>query len=235
MSYSDPIEIDFEEQEKRLGHELEEWLPKKEDKLFQNTFSSARVDPIGLSDPLSRKERSPTGRWGLYCEGFRLAADRLVEGLTGSPQEDALIYPLLALYRHHIELALKELIRSCPAYLSDLSDAEIEKKLQKVYATHSLRSLWSALQTLYLNCNDWTSEEGRKAFEHLLFELDDHDPHSQAGRYPMDKKGTQTLTRLISVDLPNLKAGVHKISHYLDCIYEGIGREAEWRSEQASW
>ena len=100
---------------------------------------------------------------------------------------------------------------------------------------HSLRSLWTSLQRLYPNCNERTSKESREAFESLLFEFDDNDPNSQAGRYPVDKKGNQTLRRLGDVDLPALKAGVHKMSHYLSAIYRAIGEEAEWRSEMASW
>ncbi len=215
--------------------EAEEWLPRKGDKLFQVTPFAARLDPLGLSDPISLKKRSPTGRWGLYSRGFLMAGDRLVEGLAGSPGEAPLIYPVLTLYRHHLELELKELIRSCPDYLSELSEAEIQKKLESLDNTHSLSSLWSTLQTLYPNCNDWASKEDQEAFKAILFEFNDHDPHSQAARYPVDKKGNQTLTRLSSVDLPALKVGVHKISHYLNCIYEGIGQEVEWRSEMASW
>lgn len=69
----------------------------------------------------------------------------------------------------------------------------------------------------------------------MLFEFDDHDPTSQGARYPIDRKGNQTLVRLERVDLQALKLGVHKISHYLSTIIEQIHADTEWESEMASW
>jgi hypothetical protein len=69
----------------------------------------------------------------------------------------------------------------------------------------------------------------------LIGESDRHDPKSRASRYPEDKEGNPTLTRLDVVDLPTLKAGIHEISHYLDAIVEQIGEQHEWEAEMASW
>ena len=69
----------------------------------------------------------------------------------------------------------------------------------------------------------------------MIGESDRHDPKSRASRYPEDKEGNPTLTRLDVVDLPTLKAGIHEISHYLDAIVEQIGEQHEWEAEMASW
>ena len=76
--------------------------------------------------PLSRKpllERGPNPSrdvyvhnrgdgWWLYADGYRLAADRLIadaEGLTRY-QRNSVLYPILFLYRQHLELMLKYII-----------------------------------------------------------------------------------------------------------------------------
>ena len=69
----------------------------------------------------------------------------------------------------------------------------------------------------------------------MILEFDEHDPSSQAGRYPEDTRGNQTLTRLEIVDLRTLKLGIHKISHYLGAVIEQIGEDREWEAEMASW
>ena len=56
----------------------------------------------------------------------------------------------------------------------------------------------------------------------------------QAARYESDKKGSPTLAGLRVVDLKDLKTGIHKLSHYLGAICEGIGQEIEWRNEMDS-
>ncbi len=223
----------FDEEARKLEKEHLDWLPRKEDKLFRESGSSALLDPLGFSLP--HAVRSLCGRWILYADGFLLAADRLVDSYGNQPWEDALIYSVLTLYRHHIELSLKILVNSCPAYLSGLSEEEASTRIRKLSETHDLKKLWHTLKTLYPRCNDWASQEQIEAFETLLFEFDEHDPDSQASRYPVHRKGSQTLLNLRAIDLCALKEGVTKISHYLDCIYEGLGQEADWRAEMESW
>jgi hypothetical protein len=155
-----------------------------------------------------------------------MAGDRLVEGSAGTAIEDALLYPILTLYRHHLELELKRLVRISLNY-STVSRAEIEGDEKKLTNTHGLTNLWSLLQKHYPKRDDWATAEAHAAFESLLFEFDQHDPNSQATRYPMDKSGRQTLTDLRYVDLRALETGVHKMSNYLGCIHEGIGQATE--------
>jgi len=149
-----------------------------------------------------------------------MAADRLVEGLTGDPSEDPLIYPTLTLYRHHLELELKALI----------GQQELMKLMQGS-KPHNLRMLWSVVQRLYPKCEKWALQETREAFERLLGDLDEADPNAMAARYPIDKQGNQTLQRLSFVNLPNLRTNIKKMSRYLECIREELAEEADWQSE----
>ena len=198
-----------------------EWFPRSGDRLFTESDRAASVDCTGYSNPFSNEPRSPIGRWGLYTDGFLIAGDRLVEGFTGTAPEDALIYPVLALYRHHLELELKGLVRQALNY-SVADKANIERGRGELSNTHGLKALWNMLQMHFPQSKDWAIPEQHAAFEALLFEFDEHDPNSQAARYPWDKKECQTLTRLRRIDLPAVKASIHKMSNYLWCFHEGI-------------
>ncbi len=204
---------------------LAEWLPRVGDRLFVESNSGAHLDPLGCSMP--GEQRSLTGRWQLYAGGFLAAGDRLVDGCGGLPYEDELIYPILHLYRHHLELQLKYVLFCCPN-----CSENVRGWLRK---EHSLRALWDKIGELYPRFGVWASRECTDSCRKLIYEFDEHDLKSQSGRYPVDQKGSQTLTRLEIVDLPMLKLGVHKVSHYLDTIIEQIGEDREWEEEMASW
>ena len=210
-----------------MSREMEEFLPRQGDKLFQASPSAAHLDPLGFSDPSTPKERSLTGRWSLYSRGFLLAGDRLVDCMTGVPVEDTLVYPILSLYRHHLELELKGLVHFCLKGLSVYKPQKIQEELKKLQREHSLRKLWHTLQTCYPGCDKYRSDNSWEAFEQLLWELDGVDPNSQASRYPVDTKSKQTLLELRYLDFNVLKIGIHKMSHYLNTLHEGICQEAD--------
>src|SRR6266849_9877987 len=63
-----------------------------------------------------------------YTEGYRRGARLLVEYVAENARDqDYLVYPIIFLYRHHIELALKNIIVRGP-YLIDRVLTDAEKK-----------------------------------------------------------------------------------------------------------
>jgi hypothetical protein len=66
-------------------------------------------------------------------------------------------------------------------------------------------------------------------------ELDRQDPIAQAGRYPVDRKGNQTLTGLSIGDMGDVKKAVNKISRYLQTIdFHLVEGEPECKSANSS-
>jgi len=100
-----------------------------------------------------------------------MAVDRLADGFTGDPAEDALIYPVLAMFRHHLELELKGVIPLCPAYLSGLDETHVQGVRDRLKKIHSLEELWKILRRLHPKCNYRVGAEGRRALQTVLFEL----------------------------------------------------------------
>ncbi len=178
-----------------LEEEMRERLPSPGDRLFVETVGAALLDPLGLSAP--GEQRSPIGKWDLYADGFLHAADRIVDSWAGQPWEDEFIYPILALYRHHLELLLKLVIRSAPGFTDEVRDW--------LYKTHELDKLWSKLEEVYRDSHLWASKECTEACAELIKELSKHDPKSYAARYPIDRQERQTLEQLRAIDLRILR------------------------------
>jgi len=220
------------EEEARLAAELEDWFPRKGDKLFVSTSNAAVVDCTGFT--ARGEKRSSIGRHDLYADGYLLAADKLVESLQGLPQEDALIYPILYLYRHHVELALKGSIYLSLNWLFQGTEEERKQRFEKLELTrkHGISELWRVLKGLIPGLVDQMGSGTTEAFESLLGQVSEHDSSGQAGRYPFDRKGQQTLMRVNEVDLNHLRLQFKKMSHYLGALDEGIHQEIEAKDSQ---
>ena len=55
-----------------------------------------------------------------YAAGYRRAAELLIEHIdTKGRDQDVLVYPVVFLYRHHVELALKRIISICLLQIDD--------------------------------------------------------------------------------------------------------------------
>lgn len=84
-----------------------------------------------------------------YTEGYRRAADILINHIddTGRDQ-DFLVYPVLFLYRHHLELLIKQVIGLALALTEDPDQYPYKKD------NHNLNTLWSHAQKLILAVDD---------------------------------------------------------------------------------
>ncbi len=126
----------------------------------------------------------------LYSDGYRLAARFLAERVCESRQElDALIYPIVYLYRHHCELVLKSITVVASALLNrKLADPEVN-----ALGRHGLIELWTNLRPL-LNrvCeaagNPPFPEEDLDGIESYIEQLNEHDSDGQRFRYATVKR-----------------------------------------------
>jgi hypothetical protein len=164
----------------------------------------------------------------LLIEGYREAAFKLLSELTQNHNNDwskidSFIYPALYVYRHYLELILKDTLR----YYRLLKD-EISADQTGFVNQHSLLELWKELKHYLENTvgHEVDSALNRNIAEKLLTEFDNKDKGSFAFRYPFNatKLFTAPATTSLnsfSVDLINLKNTCKKLSNY----FEGIN----WR------
>ena len=208
-------------EEERLQRELEDWYPRTGDRFFRESADGASL--------------AGRASWFKRSDAFREAADRVVAGYD--PEIDChLIYPVLSLYRHYVELELKARIYYCSGYLSHRSDEECSayrtEKLQE--AGHNLLKLWHLLVNLFPGISSEMKQTTRQ-FERLLQEFHRSLPDSQYANYPNDQKGNPTLADHNSIDVQNLKRIVKKFRNYFETIDIAFDQAEEWEEEQRSW
>lgn len=77
-----------------------------------------------------------------YTEGYRRAADILINHIDESGRDqDFLVYPVLFLYRHHLELLIKQIIGLALALAEDPDKHQYKKD------DHNLNNLWPLAQS----------------------------------------------------------------------------------------
>jgi len=118
--------------------------------------------------------------WWLYADGYRLAADRLIadaESLTRG-QRNAVLYPVLFLYRQHLELMLKYII---------LVGQRLRNEATQPPHHHRLRDLWGEGRRVLRERSISVSSGELARAEETIDELGGLDPSSELFRYPLDK------------------------------------------------
>jgi hypothetical protein len=157
--------------------------PKKGDQLFR---SGPPVEPDSAHlrcDPDS------------YTIGYRRAADHLVQYVFAHQRESStLAYPIVFLYRHYTELALKRIISCTPGILR----RDLTKSEQKHLLGHDLTPLWDDLEPIFASiCEtvNWEKPEAAdlEGLREYIRQLSAVDPFSTSFRYWKSKTGNQSL------------------------------------------
>ena len=82
------------------------------------------------------------GQWHQYAEGYRDAAESLYTKWREGPiQPDYLAYPMVYLYRHYVELMLKE-------FLLSAKRAGLIQLPENWECNHNLKKLWDRIHPL---------------------------------------------------------------------------------------
>lgn len=180
-----------------------------------------------------------------YSSGFRRAAHHLAEQVCGSRSEqDVLVYPIVYLYRHHVELVLKSIIETASALLGRELPARDLKKLDR----HDLAGLWEVARPLLdpvceLARNPPFPPDDLEGIDSYIRQIHEHDPDGQRFRYATIKlKGVSTRTRprLRSPSLkPELKlvnirlfaVAMEKLTDYIENIESWFGHLHQQQAE----
>ena len=169
-----------------------------------------------------RLERAALGAFvmpddGTYLAGFKRAGDMIVAAAQADGHyPDDLFFPVAYLYRHHLELMLKELV--CLGLRLGSSNG-----CDDMLGKHDLQNLWSKVKEMILSGWPDSPADELNAAEKMIGEFHKLDPTGQAFRYARDKRGEPHLQNAPRrIDLDNLKTKVDALSNYLDAAYAGI-------------
>ena len=181
--------------------------PKRGDRLFRDDL------PDWQHTGVAGQTFDDITGWCRCVDGYREAANRVVESALARDARgmfDVLIYPVVFLYRHHVELALKIIIRLG----GRLYDQE-----QPTPGHHHLIPLWQKARAV-LERRWGKGEESVDATEALIGELDAFDPASFSFRYPETKTGEASLPEPLAANLRHLAVTANSMGAFLDsCIY----------------
>ena len=149
------------------------------------------------------------GDWYIYATGYKDSADILVAHVEEHQiRQDALVYPVVFLYRQYLEIAIKTLIRQARR-LQDISEP--------IPMTHHINELWKVCSDLLREISPGDSEEEQNQIGRLIEEFCNVDPTSTAFRYPEDWDGDPSLPPGIRhINLRNVTEVIDKISVILN-------------------
>lgn len=135
--------------------------------------------------------------WDRHTYEYKTAADILVEHFESEAKHDLQVYPIMFLYRHYLELAIKILIIKSRKYHQNIEPEESIRSFSKNDG-HNLVNLWDK----FLSISAPEKRTELKQITRLIGELCKLDSGSYAFRYPTNPNGgpsIQCKTKCISI------------------------------------
>jgi hypothetical protein len=173
-------------------------------------------------------------------EAFKRAADMILDAHLAAKgsHNDILLFPVLYLYRHCVELKLKDLLLLgiCSGFFNKATADKILDKDKGIIGKHALCALWNKARDLL--AHHYPSELQLKVAESMINDLHQIDPDGQTLRYDREK-GTLKLRRPKykhegkvrphpvynvpeTIDIENLRQSFDRLYEYLESRYGGI-------------
>lgn len=163
--------------------------------------------------------------WSYYVTGYKEAADTLVANVeVNQRQQDTFVYPIMFLYRHYLELALKSGIIQAQRFLG--LPPKIPTGGRK---GHQINDLWQEYAQLIAQIESG-GEELRQAGR-LIEEFARVEQKPDAFRYPEDSGGKPTLSGIDLINLRNVKEIISKIAD----IFDGVNALIFEYSTSTTW
>lgn len=177
--------------------------------IFSEEYSknSATLDWVNYVE-----EQLPVGNlrmWG-YIQGYKNVADLATENCMGTALQDSFVFPIVFLYRHYVEIVLKNILQN-----SDIGNAD----KSKVSGRHDLYQLFIVVKPYLLKSG--FSEKDVCEIEELCLEFDKHDKFSTSFRYPYKKDNeAPNVPKQLYINLDRLKKKINKFDDILYGTYD---------------
>jgi hypothetical protein len=156
-----------------------------------------------------------------HAEAFKTAADMILDShqsAKGGRNHDELVFPVLYLYRHCLELKLKDLV-----LLGVRTRFFTLTEVQSILGEHELCPLWTKAKKLLLD--SYPNDSEAPVAESIINDFHQIDQHGETLRYDR-QKGTLRLRRYeklpSNIGVAELRATMESLFQYLDNSYGGI-------------
>ena len=167
-----------------------------------------------------------------YAQSYKQAADAIVETIERTRRgADRMVYAVLFLYRHYLELMLKGLMRM---------GRRLEKGSWDVPRKgHRINELWQECRPMLERQFPEGEKSATDSVERCIKELCRIDPNGEVSRYPEDTHGRPTIQGDRYLGLRNVRQTMDKIDGFLGGSYDGLDEllqhEADVQSELDSF
>ena len=173
---------------------------------------------------------SPESEFGHYAEEFHNAGKLLAQRIKRSRNySDLQACPIVFLYRHALELYLKDIVMVGNWFIQSSGATPIVKT--EDIGSHGLARLAPALKQAFDTVGwDWKIDvaymKTEKEFEVLLKEIDAIDPLSQSFRYPTKRNGEASVSKHFLFSILEFSKTLDPILDMLDSASAGL--RAQW-------
>ncbi|AXF78977.1 hypothetical protein LU604_26110 (plasmid) [Erwinia tracheiphila] len=152
-----------------------------------------------------------------YTEGYRLAADILIRHIDETARDqDLLVYPVVFLYRHHIELQIKQVTELARRVLRE------NDPRGSVRGTHNLNTLWADARGLLLQADDTLASSNFTLVSTVVKALNEVDLRATGFRYARTSEGGRSLEGLHYINTRRFGEQMAEASDVLDGIDKGL-------------
>jgi len=169
-----------------------------------------------------------------YSGGYLLAAQKLVRCVYDEGQQDFLVFSIVYLYRHHVELLLKRLIRLA----ADLAAEALTEQFEKHLGQHRIGQLWEDFKQLTgrdkfrASCALVLRPEDVAGIDSYIKQISHVDPDAQAFRYPLNTKGENSLPETLqSINIAVFSDHMDRLCAHLDGIDSYLDHLRELRND----
>jgi hypothetical protein len=138
-----------------------------------------------------------------YIAGYKDAADELVEQYE---YNETFVYPIVFMYRHYLELLLKNL------------NAQLNNPVDFSGHLHDIKFIWDKMYPQVKEQLDLKTSH-LNHIRNIVYAFAGIDPKSSNFRYFWGYGNKQTLKGEISIDLQKLKKDIDKVDLYLYKTY----------------
>jgi len=152
--------------------------------------------------------------WCIYTAGFKRGVEILLESVKSTYEVNTVIFPILFLYRHYVELSLKEAV-GYGRYLDEQS--------KPLTGGHNLQNLWKeARKYMEKHIAETIPAEELDRIEILIHEIHLIDPSSEGSRYPFVKKKKENVQHIPfplntpPINLDELSVKTKEVFDFLD-------------------
>ncbi|WP_373181285.1 hypothetical protein [Clostridium butyricum] len=177
--------------------------PEKGGKLIKETDNYYHFAHFGWGDV-------ETQLYG-YMEGYKEAADNLIEHATNSKNIkilDTLVFPICFLYRQYLELVMKSIFLK----YSGVSEEEKVNVIKGV--SHSLVKIWDKIVPIISEEATKDEMEDINIVADYIRQFSDFDKSSFTFRYPINKKIDLLFNEDKFLDLINLRERMNELYNF---------------------